>query len=262
MRAFLISMFVLVLAACQAAPEPVPVAMPNIPPPPAPLPPPPTSNDAQFVGFDTPGLLSGKAYISGNGDTRQLTHAGHPVAFLLLNESDKGRARKICKAYEGLNPVAGEGEEGSDLNRVPLYWMYRTGDAPKDEDVKKRCKKLVDGYNFSRARELKRTWGLGDLKNGTYLVAHDGNPDADEHRIFYIRIDAGTDKQMTDVMEGWFSIAAENPEAEGYAVASKNLITKIWDTFGCDAIGAVTDLVPMGKTVAGIALGKGKCSVG
>lgn len=253
MRVVISSLLVLTLAACQAAPPPSPVAIPG------PLPPPPPLTESG--GFNTPDLLSGKAYISGNSATKQLTNGGAPAAFLLLSESDKGRARKICQAFERLNPVPSEGEEGSDLNRVPVYWMYNAGTVPTDANIKKRCKKLVEGYNFARARELKQAWGLGGLKDGTYLIAHDGNPDTDQKADFYIRIDAGTQKQMDDVMARWFAIAAVNPESQGFEVVSNSLISQAWRTFGCDAIGMVTDLVPMGDTVAGIVFKDGKCSV-
>jgi hypothetical protein len=256
MRAFLIPMLVLGLAACQAAPPPPP----NIPPPPPPsieLPP-----EAGFEGFNTPDLLSGKAYISGESSTNALTNGGAPAAFLLLSESDKGRARKICQSFERLNPVAPAGSEASDLKRVPVYWMYNAGQVPTDANIKKRCKKLVDGYNFARARELKRAWGLGDLKDGTYLIAHDGNPDTDQKSDFYIRIDAGTQKQMDDVMSRWFAVAAANPGSEGFEVVSNSLIAQAWRAFGCDAIGMVTDIVPMGGTVAGIVFKDGKCTAG
>ncbi|WP_234421038.1 hypothetical protein [Erythrobacter sp. EC-HK427] len=204
-----------------------------------------------FAGAE--GMVSARNYLLPSQHAAALTDEGIR-AFILLDNDDFGRNRKICRAFERL-PDAGLYEEiGMGDQVAPVHWPLVR---PISEDLTgdARCNALIENYSWPIGTVVYRMANL-PRPSTVYLVAMDGRDS------FYFDIDDGSQAQLDQIFLGWHEYAALNQGQAGTTL--KDRITQIVEAIcGSGMYDILMSRLPEGRLVSdvvGIAYRDGECA--
>ncbi|MBD59111.1 MAG: hypothetical protein CL808_03175 [Citromicrobium sp.] len=190
MKKLLATSAILMLAGC------APMAAEDLPPSPV---------------FAQPDLQAIKAYMGPDDPIKGATEVGAPVAYILLDDNDRGRNIKVCRAFEKLASESDLPPFGAQNTYAPTFWMLTTDDdippidmsADEDDRYDERCDFLVDNFDHTRAGYIAQAASVPKLSS-VYLVA------TDSERVFWVRMDSGSQDDLDGVMNYWFAGAARS----------------------------------------------------
>lgn len=207
------------------------------------------------VGFEDPKLKAVRSILQQGQPTDAIFKTGKPFAFVLLDDNDSGRNKKICDAYQGLTTP-----DLANLNPnnkvVPTYWPVKLSGLSQDQQNNLPCSTMLANYDHQRAMQIANIFDLPSASSA-YIMAVDG-----AGKTFYINIDNGSKKQLKQVMWAWYKTAALNGGQDGIEL-------KEWwrsaaeDLCGKDFVveAAKAFLPGWAGFAVGIVLDKGKCKL-
>jgi len=174
--------------------------------PPAPVAPPPSAAGAPpppaAIGFEG-NYVSVRDYLL-RSEPLQFDRT---QAFVILDDDDRGRNMKICRAFERLVSAEDAAQIMPEHVPVETHWMLNATQVPSG-DLDAKCGAMIDQFDRTRANALLTKYGLE--RSTAYLLALDG-----QDRAFYLDIDSGSQAQLDAAMAEWFSAAAKSPDSEG-----------------------------------------------
>ncbi len=207
------------------------------------------------IGFDDPNLKAVRSILQKGQSTDAIFKTGKPFAFVLLDDNDPGRNKKICDAYQGLTtPHLASLNPANKV--VPTYWPVKLSGLSQDQQDNLACPDMLANYDHQRAMQIANIFNLPSASSA-YIMAVDG-----AGKSFYINIDNGSKKQLKQVMWAWFKTAALHGDRNGIEVkewwrsAAEDLCGK---NFVVEAAKAF--LPGWAGFVVGIVLDKGKCKL-
>lgn len=186
-------------------------------------------------------------------DLAAMLAAPHAKAFILLDNNDNGRNKKICNAFQEL-PSGKIINAVTSAVAVPTYWLMKTANPGNVTIDGLTCKQLLAGFDYARAKQIGNAYKI-PKQSRPYIIAIDS-----KGKAFYIDIDKASKDQIRQAMTGWYDAASQSPGEDGtaYVVWWRRLAQQMCSDSFFQTVAA--SLVPgFAAPVLGLAIDKAGC---
>lgn len=177
------------------------------------------------VGFNDGSLVSTRKAMGSDETIQSVFASKKPVAFVILDNDDPGRNKKICEAFNKLPTAVQVGDLNPNATPVPTFWFVKSTGLSANAIQAMNCTSLLAEYDQTRADTLAMAYHL--KPSAAYILAVDGNG-----KSFYINMNNGSKSQLANAMRSWFTVAAAN-DATGMDL--KEVWRKVAEKLGCDS---------------------------